>query len=38
LQVRSPQEAAQNLLAVIAGLRLADTGQFFSFDGELLPW
>ena len=38
LQVRSPQEAAQCLLAVIAGLRVADSGKFFSFDGDELPW
>lgn len=38
LEVRSPAVAAQQLLAAIAGLRAADTGQFFSYDGELLPW
>ena len=38
LQVRSPQEAAQCLLAVVVGLRAADNGKFFSYDGDELPW
>jgi len=38
LEVRTPAEAAQRLLAVIAGLRASDSGGFFSHDGENLPW
>jgi len=38
LEVRSPTVAAQQLLAVIAGLRAADSGGFFSYEGEELPW
>ena len=38
LQVHTPQHAAQRLLAVIAGLRIADSGGFFSHDGQALPW
>jgi len=38
LEVRAPAEAAQRLLAVIAGLRASDSGGFFSHDGENLPW
>jgi len=30
--------AAQQLLAVMAGLRAADSGRFFSYEGEQLPW
>src|SRR6056297_1632697 len=33
-----PQEAAQNLLAVIAGLTPADSGQFFDWQGRRVPW
>jgi len=38
LDVRSPSVAAQQLLAVMAGLRAADSGRFFSYEGEELPW
>jgi len=38
LSVRSPSEAAQSLLAVLAGLRSADTGKLFSHEGDELPW
>lgn len=38
LQVRNPTEAAQSLLAVVAGLRAADSGKFFSYNGDELPW
>ena len=38
LEVRSPTLAAQQLLAVVAGLRAADSGRFFSYEGEELPW
>ena len=34
----SPDEAAANLLAVIDGLTPADTGGFFAWDGEAIPW
>jgi NAD(P)-dependent dehydrogenase (short-subunit alcohol dehydrogenase family) len=38
LEVRSPTVAAQQLLAVVAGLRAADSGQFFSYEGDKLAW
>ncbi len=38
LQVQSPAQAADALLRVIAGLTPADTGGFFSYQGEALPW
>ncbi len=38
LEVRQPAEAAQQLLAVMAGLRTADSGRFFSYEGEEIPW
>lgn len=33
-----PSEAAQNLLAVINGLEPAQTGQFFDWRGDPVPW
>lgn len=33
-----PAEAAANLLAVIDGLTPADTGGFFDWKGEIIPW
>lgn len=38
LSVRPPAEAARDLLQVIDGLRSADTGGFFDYRGEPLPW
>ena len=35
---RSPDAAAMDMLAVIDGLKPADTGRFFAYDGESLPW
>ncbi|NCJ06395.1 SDR family NAD(P)-dependent oxidoreductase [Synechococcales cyanobacterium C] len=32
------RRTAQQLLQVLAGLTLADSGQFFSWDGSRLPW
>lgn len=34
----SPDEAAQNLLAVIDGLSPAQTGGFFDWAGKVVPW
>ena len=34
----APQEAAQNLLAVLDGLTPDDTGLFFDWKGERVPW
>ena len=34
----SPAEAAQNMLSVIDGLTPAETGQFFDWRGERVPW
>ena len=38
LDVRAPEIAARDLLAVIDGLTPADTGTFRSYDGSVLPW
>lgn len=38
LDVRTPAEAAQRLLAVVDGLNAADSGGFFNHDGTALPW
>lgn len=38
LNVRSPTVAAERLLAVIDRLRAEDSGGFFNYRGELLPW
>lgn len=35
---RPAQDAAQDMLRVINGLSGADSGQFFSYTGERLPW
>ena len=34
----SPQRTTQQLLAVIDDLTIDNTGQFFNWDGSLLPW
>jgi len=38
LTVCQPPEAAQRLLAVVAGLQAVDSGGFFNHDGQALPW
>ena len=38
LDVQLPADAARRLLAVLAGLSAADSGGFFSHDGNALPW
>lgn len=38
LQVQPPALAAQRLLTVLAGLKAEDSGQFFDYRGEHLPW
>ena len=38
LAVRPAQEAAQDLLAVVAGLATADSGGFFDQTGAVIPW
>jgi len=38
LTVRQPDVAAAELLATIAMLKPEDSGGFFSYDGEALPW
>lgn len=38
LTVRTAQESAARLLAVVGALRPEDSGGFFSYDGEPLPW
>jgi len=34
----TPSEAAQNLLAVVTGLRPEDSGQFYDWKGAQIPW
>jgi NAD(P)-dependent dehydrogenase (short-subunit alcohol dehydrogenase family) len=38
LNVRAPATAAAEILAVLAGLTAAQTGGFFDYKGEALPW
>lgn len=38
LDVRTPPESAQRLLAVLDGLQASDSGGFFNHDGSALPW
>ena len=38
LTVRQPEEAATELLATLAALKPDDSGGFFSYDGQALPW
>jgi hypothetical protein len=38
LNVRPPAEAADDLLRVIAGLGAAQSGGFFDYKGEEIPW
>ncbi len=38
LQVQPPALAAQRLLAVLGGLKAEDSGAFFDYRGERLPW
>jgi len=38
LEVRTPEQAALRLLAVLEGLTAADSGGFFNHDGSPLPW
>jgi NAD(P)-dependent dehydrogenase (short-subunit alcohol dehydrogenase family) len=38
LQVQPPALAAQRLLTVLDGLQAEDSGQFFDYRGERLPW
>jgi NAD(P)-dependent dehydrogenase (short-subunit alcohol dehydrogenase family) len=38
LDVQTPEQAAKNLLGVIGGLSLKDSGQFFDYQGSRLPW
>ncbi|MFU2487909.1 SDR family NAD(P)-dependent oxidoreductase [Thauera sp. WH-1] len=38
LQVQHPAQAAERLLGVLAGLGPQDSGEFFSYRGERLPW
>lgn len=38
LDVRAPDEAAELLLGVVDRLRAADSGGFFDYRGEPLPW
>ncbi len=38
LDVRTPDEAARRLLAVLDALQQEDSGGFFNHDGTVLPW
>jgi len=37
-QLFSPEQSVSYMLAVLDGLKPADSGKFRAFDGELLPW
>jgi NAD(P)-dependent dehydrogenase (short-subunit alcohol dehydrogenase family) len=37
-QLFSPEQSVSYMLDVLDGLKPADTGKFWAFDGELLPW
>jgi len=34
----SPEESVKGVRNVIVGLTMADTGKFFNFNGQILPW
>ena len=34
----SPKESVTAMRKVIAGLSRSDSGKFFNYDGEILPW
>jgi NAD(P)-dependent dehydrogenase (short-subunit alcohol dehydrogenase family) len=36
--LKTPDQAADHLLALIAGLRPSDSGGFFAWNGEPIPW
>jgi NAD(P)-dependent dehydrogenase (short-subunit alcohol dehydrogenase family) len=36
--VYSAEESARGIRQVISGLKLENTGQFFNFDGQIVPW
>lgn len=37
-KIHSPDESATNILSTIQGTTVEDSGSFFSWDGEVLPW
>lgn len=38
LDVQTPEQSAQRLLAVIGALKPADSGGFFDYKGDAIPW
>ncbi len=38
LKIQSPKESARNMLKVISKLTSEDTGNFFNWNGDLIPW
>ena len=34
----SPEELVKGVRNVLAGLTMADTGKFFNFNGQIMPW
>ena len=38
LKIQSPHESAKNILQVIFNLNYQDTGNFYNWDGTLIPW
>ena len=38
LKIQSPHESAKNILQVIFNLNSQNTGNFYNWDGTLLPW
>jgi NAD(P)-dependent dehydrogenase (short-subunit alcohol dehydrogenase family) len=37
-QVHEPQATAENLFSVVAGKTLAESGRFYAWDGQPIPW
>jgi hypothetical protein len=37
-QLFTPEQSVSYMLALLDGLKPADSGKFRAFDGELLPW
>jgi NAD(P)-dependent dehydrogenase (short-subunit alcohol dehydrogenase family) len=38
LTIQSPEESAKNMIQILVNLKSQDTGSFFNWDGEKIPW
>ena len=38
LTIQSPEESAKNILQILLNLKSQDTGSFFNWNGEKIPW